>query len=88
MKSSIILVKVINQVETELKRNEFKFGLIDKNNLGIYTFKIKYNFEHISIEARKEPILDWIKLIEVENQDISRGSVGLAKKGRPGVKIS
>jgi len=43
---------------------------------------------NINIRLQKDPSLDKLKIIEIDNYDIRRGSIGFAKKGKPDVKIS
>jgi len=43
---------------------------------------------NIKIKLQKEPSLDKQKIIEIDNYDIRRGSIGFAKQGKPNVKIT
>lgn len=88
MKTKAVLEKVVNGSEENMGDYEYNFGLIDKNNPGLYRFSIKYNMNKISITLQKDPSLEKIKMFEVNNYDIRRGTIGFAKRGKPNVKIT
>jgi len=88
MKSKSQLCKVYNHSEDIIGEYEYNFGLIDKNNPGLYNFSIKYNMNNITITLQKDPSLEKLKIFEVNNYDIKRGSIGFAKKGKPQVRIT
>jgi len=42
----------------------------------------------ITITLQKDPSLEKLKIFDINNYDIRRGSIGFAKKGKPNVKIT
>lgn len=82
MKTKAVLSKVVNGSEDQIGEMEYNFGLIDKNNPGLYRFKVLYNMNNIVISMQKDPSLEHVQLFKEDNYDIRRGCVGIAKKGK------
>lgn len=76
-----MLVKSVNGSEDILNEMEYNFALIDENNPGTYKISIQYNMQDIKITMQKDPSLEHVTLFDLENYDIRRGCVGIAKKG-------
>lgn len=88
MKNKAVLGKYVNGSTDVIGEYDYNFGLIDKNSPGNYRFSVNYNMEKIDISLQKDPSLEQVQLFHIENYEIHRGCVGIAKKGKVDADIT